>query len=443
MKLSPASRIRGRIRLPGDKSISHRAALIAGLAEGSSRLSNFSTSSDCASTLACLEQLGAIVTRSGQTVTIDPPQELRSPTTPLDCGNSGSTMRMVAGILAGNNFTSELSGDDSLASRPMKRIIEPLEMMGATIASNKGKPPLCIHGSARLNPITYELPVASAQVKSCVLFAGLNALGQTTVIEPTTTRDHTERLFKGFGVPIQQTIADGKTRISIDGPARFLAGDMTIPGDISSAAYFIAASMLLPGSDLTIQDVGLNPTRVEFVSQLRDWGASIETTDNKTERYEPIGIINVKGGTGTTRASRTDQREARTLNEPRRIGRGLTPALIDELPLIAVVGSQLPGGLEIRDAAELRVKETDRITATVNNLRAMGAEVEEYDDGFFVNGPVKLHGALIDSYGDHRIAMAFSIAALIADSPSEISGASCVNISFPEFFELLHQIVEP
>ena len=436
MKLWPAHRIRGRIRLPGDKSISHRAAMIASLAETTSLLSNFSTSRDCASTLSCLEQLGATITRSGRTVKIEPPKELHASHEHLDCGNSGSTMRMLAGILAGKTIPSELSGDDSLSLRPMKRIIEPLKMMGAYIDSIDGKPPLRIHGASPLNPITYELPVASAQVKSCVLFAGLNATGRTTVIEPTITRDHTERLFNGFGVPVDTSKTDdGKTRNSINGPARFVGGDMTIPGDISSAAYFVAASALLPGSELTVEDVSLNPTRTEFVSLLRGWGVNIETQDVQSERNEPIGRINVKGGFESAA-------EARITNEPRRIPKDVIPALIDELPLIAVVGSQLTGGVEIRGAAELRVKETDRIAATVVNLRAMGAEVEEYDDGLVVNGGTRLRGGLLDSYGDHRIAMAFSIAALLADGPSEMSGPSCVDISFPEFFELLHQIID-
>ena len=416
--------------------------MIASLAEGSSRFSNFSTSQDCVSTLSCLKQLGATITHSGQTVIIDPPKELQASDEPLDCGNSGSTMRMLAGILAGRSFTSELSGDDSLSLRPMKRIIEPLEKMGAAIDSNDGKPPLRIHGESQLNPISYELPVASAQVKSCVLFAGLNAKGRTTVVERTTTRDHTERLFDGFGVSVEtRTTNDGKTQNSVNGPARFAGGDMTIPGDISSAAYFVAASILLPDSELTIEDVSLNPTRTEFLSLLRNWGADIETRHIQSERNEPIGSITVEGGfnsgAGSFRASAPV-----TTNEPRRISKDVIPALIDELPLIAVVGSQLAGGLEIRGAGELRVKETDRIAATVNNLRAMGAEVEEYNDGLFVNGPTKLRGGLVDSYGDHRIAMAFSIAALIADSPSEISGASCADISFPEFFKLLHQIID-
>jgi 3-phosphoshikimate 1-carboxyvinyltransferase len=426
MNIWPVRRIKGSIRLPGDKSISHRAALIAGIAEGTSQLTNFSTSRDCASTLACLEQLGVILTRHGNTVTFQPPTQLRAPVGPLDCGNSGSTMRMLAGILAGNSFTSELTGDDSLRSRPMKRIIEPLDMMGTEIQSSGGRPPLMVQGTPSLRAITYELPVASAQVKSCVLFAGLNATGRTTVIEPAITRDHTERLFNGFGVAIETR----RTSISINGPARFVGGNMTIPGDISSAAYFVAAAMLLPNSELSIEDVCLNPTRTEFISLLRSWGGEIESIQTRSDRNEPSGSIKV-AASDITHASR----------QPFKINKDNVAALIDELPLVAVVGSQL-GGVEIRGAAELRVKETDRISATVKNLRAMGAEVEEFDDGLSVHGPTKLHGAQIESFGDHRIAMAFSIAALVAERPSEISGASCVDISFPEFFDLLKQVVE-
>lgn len=427
MKLRPVPRIKGSIRLPGDKSISHRAALIAGVATGPSQLKNFSTSRDCGSTLACLEQLGVGVNRSTNNITIEPPPQLCAPARPLDCGNSGSTMRMLAGILAGTNFSSELTGDDSLSSRPMKRIIEPLEKMGARVEASDGKPPLRIEGRSALNAIAYKMPVASAQVKSCILFAGLNAKGQTTVIEPIRTRDHTERLFNGFGVPIEVTA----TTVTIDGPARFIGGEMTIPGDISSAAYFLAAAMLLPNSELTIEDVCLNPTRTEFVSLLKSRGGDIETTVTRTDRNEPSGTVKVN-----TRAL------ARTRNHPLVIDKDSAAALIDELPLVAVVGSQW-GGVEIRGAAELRVKETDRISATARNLRAMGAEVQEFDDGLFVNGPAQLRGAAIESFGDHRIAMAFSIAALVANGPSEISDASCVDISFPEFFDLLQQLVEP
>jgi 3-phosphoshikimate 1-carboxyvinyltransferase len=411
--------------LPGDKSISHRTALIAALAHGRSEISNFSTAADCASTLSCLRDLGISIEHRENKVVFSGSQKLSAPRHPLDCGNSGSTLRILAGVLAGHDFTAELIGDASLSSRPMRRIIEPLEMMGAKIEATDGKAPLKVRGSDRLNPITYKLPVASAQVKSAILFAGLNATGRTTVIETSPTRDYTERLFNGFGVPV----TNSDLSVTLDGPARFTGGPITIPGDVSSAAYFVAAAMLLPGSQLTIEGAGLNPTRAAFLSVLSSWGGDISTTDLQTERNEPYGTINVRGGLNGTASDRT-------------LSQSLIPSLIDELPLLAVVGSQIAGGIQIRDAAELRHKESDRLATTAANLRAMGAEVEEFDDGLAVSGPARLRGALIDSHGDHRIAMAFSVAALIAEGETEIDGAECVGISFPEFFTLLESMAK-
>jgi 3-phosphoshikimate 1-carboxyvinyltransferase len=426
MLLTPARLIAGQLQLPGDKSISHRAALIAALASGSSEISNFSTARDCASTLACLKQLGISIEDKKGKLIFAGNQTLNAPDKPLDCGNSGSTLRILTGVLAGYDFSAELVGDESLSSRPMRRIIEPLELMGAKIQATDGKAPLRIHGSGKLNPITYKLPIASAQVKSAILFAGLNAAGRTTVIETSQSRDHTERLFNGFGVPVT-TNAD--LSVTLDGPARFTGGAITIPGDVSSAAYFVAAAMLLPNSRLTIEGVGLNPTRAAFLTVLSSWGADISTTNLQMERNEPHGTIKVRGGiTGAAGAAE------RTLSRP------LIPSLIDELPLLAVVGSQIPGGIRIRDASELRLKESDRLAVTALNMRAMGAEVEEFEDGLSVSGPTRLRGASIDSRGDHRIAMAFSIAALIAAGETEIRGSECVAISFPEFFALLESL---
>ena len=426
MKLNPARAINGRLRLPGDKSISHRAALIAALARGGSEISNFSTARDCASTLGCLQSLGISIEHKDGKIVFAGSQDLVAPREPLDCGNSGSTLRILAGVLAGYDFTAELIGDESLSSRPMRRIIEPLELMGAKIESTDGKAPLKVRGTKNLVPITYTLPVASAQVKSAILFAGLNTQGRTTVIETTQSRDHTERLFNGFGVSVT---ANSDLSVTVDGPARFTGGGITIPGDVSSAAYFVAAAMLLAGSQLTIEGVGLNPTRAAFLSVLSSWGADITTTDVQTERNEPYGTINVRGGiTGNATESE------RTLDQ------SMIPSLIDELPLLAVVGSQIDGGIRIRDASELRLKESDRLATTAANLRAMGAEVEEFPDGLSVSGPTQLHGALLDSHGDHRIAMAFSVAALVANGETEISGAECVAISFPEFFPLLESV---
>ena len=428
MKLTPARSINGRLRLPGDKSISHRAALIAALAHGSSEISNFSTAQDCASTLGCLRSLDISIEHRDDKIVFPGEQGLVAPREPLDCGNSGSTLRILSGVLAGHDLTAELVGDESLSSRPMRRIIEPLELMGARIESTGGKAPLTVHGTGSLRPITYKLPVASAQVKSAILFAGLNARGRTSVIETIASRDHTERLFNGFGVPVT-TNAD--LSVTLDGPAHFTGGPITIPGDVSSAAYFVAAAMLLPQSELTIEGVGLNPTRAAFLSVLSSWGADVSTTDEQVERNEPRGTINVRGG-----LSKNATESERTL------GQSMIPSLIDELPLLAVVGSQIDGGIRIRDAGELRLKESDRLATTAANLRAMGAEVDEFPDGLSVSGPTQLHGALLDSHGDHRIAMAFSVAALLARGESEISGAECVSVSFPEFFPLLESVVK-
>lgn len=426
MKVTPAHSIKGRLRLPGDKSISHRVALIAALASNSSEISNFSTARDCASTVSCLRDLGISIEQKNGKLLFSSGETLVPPDKPLNCGNSGSTLRILAGVLAGHDVSAELVGDESLSSRPMRRIIEPLELMGAKIESTDGNPPLKIRGSKTLTPIRYRLPIASAQVKSAILFAGLNAQGRTTVIETSQSRDHTERLFNGFGVPVT-TNAD--LSVTLDGPARFTGGAITIPGDVSSAAYFVAVAMLLSESELTIEDVGLNPTRAAFLSVLSSWGADISTADLQTERNEPSGTIKIRGG-----ITKTASEDERTLS------RSMIPSLIDELPLLAVVGSQIPGGIRIGDAGELRLKESDRLATTALNLRAMGAEVEEFEDGLSVSGPTRLRGTRIDSHADHRIAMAFSIAALIAEGETEIDGSECVAISFPEFFGLLESL---
>jgi 3-phosphoshikimate 1-carboxyvinyltransferase len=426
MKLNHARQIRGRLELPGDKSISHRAALIAALASGASEITNFSTARDCASTVACLRELGISIEQTNDKLIFAGGEKLVTPRRPLDCGNSGSTLRILTGVLAGHELTAELIGDESLSSRPMRRIIEPLELMGAKIESTDGRAPLKVHGRGKLSPINYKLPVASAQVKSAILFAGLNATGRTTVIETSPSRDHTERLFNGFGVPV--TTQDDLS-VTLDGPARLSGGAIRIPGDVSSAAYFVAAAMLLPGSDLMLDRVGLNPTRAAFLDVLRSWGAEISVTDVQNERNEPSGTIHVRGG-----ISRTAEESERTLRG------AIIPAVIDELPLLAVVGSQIEGGIRIRDAVELRLKESDRLATTANNLRAMGVEVEEFRDGLAVAGPTRLQGAPVASHSDHRIAMAFSIAALLATGDTQIADSECVAISFPEFYALLDSL---
>jgi 3-phosphoshikimate 1-carboxyvinyltransferase len=426
--------------MPGDKSISHRAAMIAALAEGTSSIRNFSTSADCTATLSCLTALGVAIERDNTAVAITGAgiDGLREPAGPLDCGNSGTTMRLLAGILAGQDFKSTLTGDESLRSRPMQRIIEPLQMMGARISSRDGRAPLVIYGHRELNAISYELLVASAQVKSCILLAGLSAAGRTEVIENESTRDHTERMLRSFGVQIETGDAEREgenARVAaVKGPARLSAHNVSIPGDVSSAAYFIAAAALLPGSSLEVSGVGVNPTRVLFLEQLRALGLDVEITNVREDSNEPVGVIRVRGSGGKTSSAQSDS--------PMMIQGLIVPQLIDELPLLAVVGSQIEGGIEIRDAAELRVKESDRIATTALNLKAMGAEVEEFDDGLRVSGRALLHGAKIDPRGDHRIAMAFTVAALLAEGETEITGSECVAVSFPEFFDLLEEVVE-
>ena len=452
MRIRPARRLLGRVRVPGDKSVSHRAALLAALCEGGgqTRISNFSTSADCASTLRCLEQLGVRVERDGTTVRVEGAgiQLPRAPDAALDCGNSGTTMRLLAGVLAGQNFSATLTGDGSLRSRPMRRVIEPLELMGARIASTGGQAPLRVEGRRPLSKIEYVSPVASAQVKSCVLLAGLNADGLSTVVERRgATRDHTERLLNWFGVEVRTlpvtvfepspddaaaTTAVRASAVSLYSYPPLAARDVDVPGDISSAAFFVIAAALLAGSELTVEGVGLNPTRTQMLDALRALGADL-STENAVERCnEPVGEIVVRGA---------------GVLAPRRPGanvlRGeLIAGLIDELPILAVAGTQVEGGLEIRDAKELRVKETDRVRAVVENLRAMGARVEEYDDGLFVEGGARLRGARVRAFGDHRVAMAFAVAALVAEGETEIEGAECVAVSFPEFVELLESVVE-
>jgi 3-phosphoshikimate 1-carboxyvinyltransferase len=453
MRIEPAKRLRGRLEgLPGDKSVSHRAAVIAALARGVTRVRNYSTSEDCASTLRCLEQLGVGVSREGRDVTVTgaaPPDAsdasdvgagLRPPAAPLDCGNSGTTMRLLAGVLAGQPFESTLAGDASLSRRPMRRVIEPLELMGARVRSEEGHAPLRVEGRRPLDAVAYELPVASAQVKSCVLLAGLFARGVTRVSEPrAVTRDHTERMLRWFGVPVRVELsgdlgeATGRS-VSVEGGATPAACNLEVPGDISSAAFFIAAAAMLPGSSLEIGGVGLNPTRAQVLHALGNLGARIRTEDVRERCNEPVGEVFVGGD---PRGLAPGVAGTNVLRGP------LIAQLIDELPVLAVVGSQAEGGLEIRDAGELRVKESDRIGATVRNLRAMGAEVEEFEDGLRVAGRTRLRGARLDAHGDHRIAMAFAVAALAAEGASEIEGArECVGVSFPEFFDLLESVTE-
>ncbi len=401
--------------------------MFAAIAEGTSRMSNFASSADCASTIECLRDLGVRIDRDGSSVTVHGVGKtgLSAPSGPLDCGNSGTTMRLISGILAGQPFESTLTGDESLSGRPMKRIIGPLTEMGSTIKATDGHAPLTVSGANPLKPLRFEMPVASAQLKSCVLLAGLNAFGETSVIEPVTTRDHTERMLRGFGVDVREVVGDGKT-VTVSGDARLTATDIQVPSDVSSAAFFLVAASCLPGSLIKMPGVGLNPTRTGIIDVLRRFGASIETADEIVSGGEPIGTLIVSGG-GKLGA------------ENNRVDGAIVANLIDEVPILAVFGTQTETGIEIRDAGELRIKESDRIAAVAENLRRMGADVEEFEDGLRV-GSSHLRGAVIDTFHDHRIAMAFAIAGLFAEGETEIRGAECVAVSFPEFFDVLSSV---
>lgn len=421
--IRPVSGIAGKLSLPGDKSISHRYAMLAALARGRSSLTNYSTGADCASTLACLSALGARWEREGNRVEIEGCglQGLSAPEAPLDAGNSGSTIRMLSGILAGQPFETVIQGDESLSKRPMLRIMTPLRRMGAEIEASDGQfPPLVVRGGA-LQPIRYELPVASAQVKSCVLLAGLYARGMTEVVEPVQTRDHTEIALRRFGADVR---VDGSSRSVAGYPA--LAGcALRVPSDLSSAVFFLAAALLLPDSDLLIDGVGLNPTRSAVLRVLRGMGAHIEVHPGSDSGGEASGTLRVRG-TGRLAGGV--------------ISGETTAAVIDEIPMLAVLGAASERGLRIRDAGELRVKETDRIATVAANLRQMGVEVTEHESGMDIQGGSKLRAAQLDSCGDHRIAMAFAVGALAADGESVLEGAAAAAVSFPEFFDVLASV---
>lgn len=433
--IRPARNIRGTVSLPGDKSISHRYAMLAGIAEGPSHLENYSTGADCASTLECLRNLGVTWERnpaSGKEGTQKPTSEdvihfhssgpsLTAPTTPLDCGNSGSTMRMLSGIVAAQNFTSELFGDDSLSKRPMQRVIAPLTSMGAKINSRDGRPPLHITG-AGLKAISYKMPVASAQVKTCLLFAGLLAKGVTQVEEPLRTRDHGEVALRAFGAKLERK---GNT-VSIRGGQRLHGIEARIPGDLSSAAFFLCAAALFPGSQLTIPNLLMNPTRARLLDILVQMGVSVSVTQLEQVHGELVGAVYVEGGE-LKRAT---------------IAGADSAALIDEIPVLAAIAPLTEQGIEVRDARELRVKESDRLASLATNLRKMGAQVEEREDGLKIPGSQTLHGAEVDSFGDHRIAMAFAVAALRAKGETLIHNANAASISYPAFFPTLEKVLE-
>ncbi|MBZ5548404.1 MAG: 3-phosphoshikimate 1-carboxyvinyltransferase [Acidobacteriia bacterium] len=420
----PARAVNGVVRIPGDKSISHRYAMLAAIAEGTSRFQNFSAARDCESTLGCVGAMGVEWRRTehGAIEVVGVGRQLKAPAQALDCGNSGSTMRMLSGILAGQPFASELFGDESLSRRPMARIMKPLTEMGAKISSSEGgRPPLKIQGGP-LKAIHYKPEVASAQVKSCVLFAGLFGDGETTVEEPIRTRDHGEIALRAFGAEVERSGNAARIR----GGQRLHAIEALVPGDLSSAAFFLCAAALFPGSAVTLPGILMNPTRARLLDILIQMGLKISVAQLEEHHGELVGTVEAcgaawKGGT---------------------ISGADTAALIDEIPVLAAVAPYTENGIEVRDATELRVKESDRIAACATNLRKMGAEVEERPDGMRIPGGQRLHGAELDSFGDHRIAMAFAVAALRAESETTILGADAAGVSYPTFFEDLRKIAK-
>ncbi|MHB8735830.1 MAG: 3-phosphoshikimate 1-carboxyvinyltransferase [Terriglobales bacterium] len=450
--LRAARTLSGVVRPPGDKSISHRYAILAALASGRSRLEHYSGGADCHSTLACLRALGVPITVAGETVEIDGVglRGLTAPNQALDAGNSGSTIRMLSGVLAAQSFPSTITGDASLCRRPMRRVIEPLTQMGAHItasgeAPNGGRPPLVFSPVPGLQAISYRLPVPSAQVKSAVLLAGLYATGETVVEESLRSRDHTELALQNFGVPIHRQ----RGRITVQGPVTALAAqNFNIPGDASSAAFFLCAGALFPDADLELHDVLLNPTRATLLDVLRRMGAHVDVLAVEDRGGELVGTLRVHGprqGTDGHQVflglgARPASAGAPETLQGTTIAGAETVSLIDEIPVLAVLATATQGGIEFRDAGELRVKESDRIASIARNLRAMGATCEERPDGLFVPGPQALHGAVIETFDDHRIAMAFTIAGLLASGETEIQNADCAAISFPDFYRIVEQI---
>ncbi len=423
MKFTKASPLRGELSIPGDKSISHRSIMFGSLAKGTTEITNFLQGADCLSTIACFEKMGIGIENNGDSVIVHGNGlfGLKKPDTILDCGNSGTTTRLISGILAAQDFDVTLTGDDSIKKRPMKRIMDPLSHMGADIRSLEGNgcAPLAITGK-RLYGIHYTSKVASAQVKSAILLAGLYADGETKVTEPYVSRNHSEIMLKYFGADVSTEGTTASIR-----PAKELYGNrIVVPGDISSAAFFIAAGLLVPGSEILLKHVGINPTRDGILSVCRDMGADITLLNKNTDSGEPTADILVKSSTlhGTE------------------IGGSIIPTLIDELPVIAAMACFAEGETIIRDAGELKVKESNRIEVMVRNLSAMGADVTETEDGMIIRGGRPLHGAVIDSKLDHRIAMTFAVAGLCAEGETEIKGAECVNISYPGFYQDLERL---
>lgn len=417
MRLGPAPHFRGSFKLPGDKSISHRLALFGALAEGRTTIDNFSSALDCASTLRCLRALGVGVDVLGARVIVEGRgfAGLQAPQAALDAGNSGTTLRLLAGVLAACPFEATLAGDESLNRRPVERVAAPLRAMGAHVRSSEGRPPLSVLGG-KLRAVDWTLPVASAQVKSAVLLAGLQAEGRTTVREPAASRDHTERLLPAFGVEVERE----HLAVSLEGGSALTPVTMSVPGDVSSAAFLIVAGLILPDSEVRVEGVLLNPLRTAFLDVLRAMGAQLEM-GLTSEAPEPVGYV-------LARSSRL---------KGVAVGKDQVPALIDEVPALAVAAAFAEGEFSLSGAEELRVKESDRLAALREGLCALGADVEERPDGLRIRGGRPLQGASVRSHGDHRIAMALAVAALKASGDTILEGAEAAAVSFPEFFGLL------
>ena len=440
--IRPARNLSGSLTLPGDKSISHRYAMLAGLAEGTTHLSNFSTGADPHSTLSCMAALGAIVEKQpdGMIAVTGAAGHFNRPEHPLDCGNSGSTMRMLAGLIAPHPHTFVLTGDPSLSARPMERIRKPLAQMGAEIhltggdGAIGGHAPITVVGRP-LTAIDFTTPIPSAQVKTAVLFAGLQARGATTLSEAIRTRDHSEHALRAFGATLTRSGLDreGTGKLSIEGGQTLHAIDATVPGDLSSAAFFLAASLLFPESNLVLDALGMNPTRAALLDVISGLGGKIRMLNVEEHHGELVGTIQVNNQPNA-------DPKARRLTSPFEISGALAAQLIDEIPVLAAIAPYTRSGMRIRDARELRIKESDRIDLVARNLRAMGADLTEHEDGLDIPGNQQLHGTQIDSGDDHRIAMAFSIAALRATGDTEIHGAEAAAISFPEFFTHLNRL---
>ena len=430
MELSNITGLKGKITVPGDKSISHRAVMFGALAKGTTEIHHFLNGADCLSTIDCFRNMGIEIEEKETSVYVHGKglHGLSKPSCTLNVGNSGTTTRLISGILAGQSFETTLSGDDSLNSRPMKRIITPLTQMGANISSVAGNncAPLFI-APGELHGIHYDSPVASAQVKSSILLAGLYADGETSVTEPALSRNHTELMLKEFGAPIRSTFEIGGTKAtaSVRSCEELYAQQITVPGDISSAAYFIAAGLLVPDSEILIQNVGINSTRAGILKVCEEMGGDISLLHEHTSAGEPVADILV----------RTSKFHGTTIEG------AIIPTLIDEIPIIAVMAAAAEGTTFIRDAAELKVKETNRIETVTDNLKAMGCEVLPTNDGMVIKGGSKLKGATIHTLLDHRIAMAFSIAALIAEGNTKILDSHCVDVSYPSFYDTFEQLL--